>query len=219
MSKTAILFGATGLIGSHLLYKLVDCVDYTEVTVVTRKKLDYNHPKIKNVVSNMDDLEKIFTHPFDAVFVCLGTTIKKAGSQKAFKEVDFDLIVKIATFANNNQCKQLLLVSALGANASSSIFYNKIKGQTEDAIKAMHLKSLIIFQPSLLLGKRQEFRLGEKVAILAAPLINLFLQGSLAKYQPIQAEKVADSMLWHSLQPHDANKKIKVLEGQQILIK
>src|SRR5690606_18048475 len=108
----------------------------------------------------------------DDVFCCLGTTIKKAGSQEAFKIVDYDYPVKLALMAQTADVQNFLVISALGANAQSKVFYSRTKGQLENQLKEINLKALHIFQPSLLLGNRQEFRLGEKIASILSPVFS-----------------------------------------------
>jgi uncharacterized protein YbjT (DUF2867 family) len=131
----------------------------------------------------------------DDVFCCLGTTIKKAGSQEAFRRVDFTFAYEAAQLAANNGAAQFLLVSALGANANSSVFYNRVKGETEDAIAALPFVSVSIFRPSLLLGERAEFRLGERIAEPVMKALSFLLIGSLRKYRAIEARTVAAAMI------------------------
>src|SRR5690606_24320068 len=122
----------------------------------------------------------------DDVFCCLGTTIKKAGSQNAFRRVDYDYPVALGKLAKSAGAKRFLVISAMGADARSNIFYSRVKGQMEEALKKMEFPALHIFQPSLLLGKRDEFRLGEKAASVLAPAISPLLRGKMKKYKPIE---------------------------------
>ena len=127
-------------------------------------------------------------------FCCLGTTIKQADSEAAFRKVDFEYVVNFAKLAKVCRAEQLLIISALGADIKSTVFYNRTKGEMEKAVQNEFTSKLYFLRPSLLLGDRQDFRLGERIAILLAPLYSLLLHGSLKKYQPVPAEKVARAM-------------------------
>lgn len=193
--KSALIAGATGLTGSKLVEVLLDRPEYDRVTVLVRRPLELEHPKLEQIQVDyyrLVDYKKHFQ--VDDVFCCLGTTIKKAGSQKAFRRVDYDYPVALAQLAKSAGAKNFLVVSAMGADSRSNIFYNRVKGQMEDSLKKMELPALHIFRPSLLLGDRKEFRLGEKAASLASPVFTPLLRGGMKKYKPIQAEQVAQAM-------------------------
>ncbi|QHJ70292.1 oxidoreductase [Planococcus halotolerans] len=193
--KSALIAGATGLTGSKLVEVLLDRPEYDKITVFVRRPLTLEHPKLEQIhvdYYRLDDYKKHFQ--VDDVFCCLGTTIKKAGSQKAFRRVDYDYPVALAQLAKSAGAKNFLVVSAMGADSRSNIFYNRVKGQMEDSLKKMELPALHIFRPSLLLGDRKEFRLGEKVASLISPVFSPLLRGGMKKYKPIQAEQVAKAM-------------------------
>jgi len=131
----------------------------------------------------------------DDVYCCLGTTIKKAGSQEAFKKIDLGLVVTIAGLMKKQGAEQFLVISAMGADKDSKIFYNRTKSEMEAALQELGYPCLRIVRPSLLLGPREEFRLGEKIGVILTPILKPFLQGSLKKYRPVEAEKVAQFML------------------------
>lgn len=131
----------------------------------------------------------------DDVFCCLGTTIKQAGSQDAFRRVDYDYVLALARAGQRNGATQFLLVSAIGADPAARVFYSRVKGETEAAVRRLPYRSIQIFRPSLLLGERAEFRLGERVAMVMAPLVKLALVRPLRRYRPVHATTVARAMV------------------------
>lgn len=194
--KTALVLGATGLIGNYLLFKLLQSDRYARVVSLVRRPLHYDHPKLEERVVDFENLQPDDVRA-DDVFCCLGTTIGKAGSQEAFRKVDFQYPVDVARLAFQHGAKQYLLVSSVGADAKSRVFYSRTKGETEEALRALGYESLHVFRPSMLLGKRKEFRLGEEVGrvlgILLTPVF--WLIPPLRRYQAVQASKVATAML------------------------
>lgn len=195
-SRTALLLGATGLVGGHCLDLLLHDEAYSRVTTLGRRKLALEHPKL---VQHVLDFERpnqyeslVKAHD---IFCCLGTTIKKAGSQEAFYKVDFTYPHEVAWIAHDNGAGQFLLVSALGADAKSRIFYNRVKGEVEEAVSRLGFAGVQIFRPSLLLGERAEFRLGERVAEKLARVFSFLFIGALKKYRPVEARHVAQAMV------------------------
>ncbi len=162
-----LLAGASGMTGEHLLDRLLNEPTVERVLAPSRRPLA-EHPHLENPVGELPDLLPALNGPVHTAFCCLGSTIKQAGSQDAFRAVDHDLVVAFAARARELGARHLLVVSAIGADSGSSVFYNRIKGQTEEALKAQGWPQLTIARPSLLLGPRNEFRLGER---LAAPLL------------------------------------------------
>jgi len=196
MSRTALLAGATGLVGGHVLRLLLADPDSTPVTVLGRRPLATGHPKLVQHTVDFDRLAELTPFPrADDVFCCLGTTIKTAGSQDAFYKVDFTYVHELARLAVAAGARQLLLISSLGADPASRVFYSQVKGKVEDAVRALPYYGVHIFRPSLLLGERAEFRLGERLATVVAPVVSWALVGGLAKYRPIHAETVAQAMV------------------------
>ncbi len=193
--RSALLVGATGLVGNELLRVLLESDRYEKVKVLVRTPISTNHPKFTQCLMNFDELDK-YEEEFtvDDVFCCLGTTIKKAGSQEAFRKVDFEYPLHAAKLARKQGAQQFLIVSAIGADPRSSIFYNRVKGEIEIALSQLELPALHIFRPSLLLGKRNEFRLGERVSAMLSPVFSPLFIGKLNQYKPIQARKVAEAM-------------------------
>ena len=195
-NKTALVFGSTGMVGGFVLQFLLASKAYSKVVAFTRGPLSISDSKLQNVVI---DFEKLDTYK-DLIkghdlFLCLGTTIKKAGSQEAFMRVDFDYPYQIASIAKSNGVSQLLLCSAVDADANSKIFYNRVKGKLEDEVKKMHFWAVHIFQPSLLLGERNESRFGEKIAIVLSRGLDKIMGGLLSKYRPVEGEIVARAMV------------------------
>ncbi len=192
--RTAVIAGASGLTGKLCLYYLLEHEEYTRVVSLVRKPIPIKHPKLEQVVIDFNKPELISVAG-DDVFCCLGTTIKKAGSQENFRKVDFEYPLALAKQLLINGAKQLMLISAMGADKKSAVFYNRVKGETESAVSGLGFKAVKIFRPSILLGSRDEFRPGEWVAqVILKPLSVLFV-GPLKKYKPVTAETVAMAMV------------------------
>jgi uncharacterized protein YbjT (DUF2867 family) len=196
----AIIFGSTGLIGANILRLLNSSNEFTSITSFVRKRSDIIPTKVKEIVTDFQNIEE-FKDEFacDVCFISLGTTIKQAGSQEKFKEVDYTLVFNIATLCKNMDVKSVLVVSSLGADPNSSVFYSRIKGEMERDLSKLELNSLYFFRPSLLLGDRKDFRIGEKVGEVISGAFSFFFVGGFKKYKPISAEIVAKAMLRVSL--------------------
>ncbi len=195
MARTALIAGASGLVGGHLLLRLLESPLFDRVISVGRRTMPVSHPKLTQVVADFATLgaNTLPAVPTD-LFCCLGTTMRQAGSQEAFRKVDFDYPVRLAHLAREAGAAYYI-VSSLGADPGSRYFYMRVKGEVEAELKRMNLRSLHIFQPSLLLGHRKQFRLGEAVAVAVSPVYNLLMVGPLRKYRGIQAADVAGAML------------------------
>lgn len=191
--KTAVVAGATGLIGKQLLEKLLQSPRYTKVFALTRRTITSAHGKLTNIITDFHDLDDALqgVQP-DDVFCCLGTTMAKAGSKEKFYEVDFQYPVDLAKATHRLGARQYLLVSALGADAGSSIYYNRVKGAVESAVEGVGFDALHVFRPSLLLGPRKEKRAGEDTAKW---LYSVFSFAIPAKYKAISSDAVARAML------------------------
>ncbi|OLC89780.1 MAG: oxidoreductase [Gemmatimonadetes bacterium] len=210
MSRTALVAGATGLVGSHVLELLLADPQWSHVVTVGRRKTSNHNAKLEQRVLNLSELDSVTDLPHvDDVFCCLGTTIKQAGSQPAFRLVDHEFVVGLARAGLRAGATQFLLVSAIGADPESRVFYSRVKGETEAAIRKLSYRGIQIFRPSLLLGDRSEFRLGERIAMLGAPMLPLLLVGRLRRYRPIQAATVARAMISIA---HDAPRGPNVFE-------
>lgn len=196
MKKTALLAGATGLVGSALLPLLLGSGRYAKVIVVGRSPVAVQHPKLVQVVTELDQLENERLRLIaDDVFCCLGTTIRQAGSQEAFYKVDFLYVVQLAALTAANFAAQFLVVSALGADAESRFYYNRVKGEMEEAVRQTPFRAIHIFRPSLLLGERAAPRLGERLGAAVLALVRPLLRGGWRKYRPVAAATVAQAML------------------------
>ncbi|MDP4091664.1 MAG: NAD-dependent epimerase/dehydratase family protein [Bacillota bacterium] len=195
MGKVALVVGATGLVGNELVRILLSAPEYEKVIVWVRTSMDINHNKLEEKIINFRELDKhVIDKSVNHVFCCLGTTMRKAKNMEAFATVDLEYPVVLAKKARERQVSQFLTISAMGADPNSKIFYNRIKGQLEEELKKVGLPGLHIFRPSLLLGKRKEFRLGEKAAGAAYRVLPFIFIGSIKKYKPIHARTVARAM-------------------------
>lgn len=206
--KTAVVIGSTGLVGMELVEKLVQEGSFSQILAIVRRRPAstevsghvWNSPKVRCLTFDFEDWNQleIQVRSFAGTsslsfFCCLGTTIAKAGSQQAFRKVDYEHVVNFARMARICKAEKLLVVSAMGSDPKSSVFYNRVKGEMENHVtREFTTGDVYFFRPSLLLGDRQEFRFGERVAVLLSPLYGPFLS---KKYQPIKASQVANSMI------------------------
>jgi uncharacterized protein YbjT (DUF2867 family) len=195
MSRTAIIFGASGLIGRSLLKLLIADPAYDKIRIFVRKKIDLSDPRAEIHVSDLSDISKLKDQiKGDVLFCCLGTTISKAGSKDAFRKIDYEMPANIAMIAAEHKVQGFYVVSSLGADPVSSNFYLRTKGEMEEAVKKSGLSSVGIFRPSLLLGSRTEFRFGESLGKGFMKLVNPLLFGSWKKYRAIKGSDVAKAM-------------------------
>ncbi|QKG80134.1 NAD(P)H-binding protein [Tenuifilum thalassicum] len=193
MQRKAAVFGSTGLIGSNLVQLLDDNKNYSEVFAYLRKlELSNSFNKVKFVEFNKD-----FTigEGVDDVYICLGTTMKKVGSKEAFKAVDMDLVVDVASKAYDAGVKRLLVVSSIGANPNSSNFYLQTKGEMEEKVKSFNFELVAVVRPSMLLGERKEFRLAESIGIWFFRIFKFIFVGPFRRYRGIEALDVAKAMI------------------------
>mgnify|MGYP001243772895 FL=1 len=190
MSGTSLVIGSTGLIGKKLIFELSK--KDSEVIAIARRSISNLPENVSLLEINFDDfLENGSLPSCDHIYICLGTTIKKAGSQSEFKKVDFDYCVSFAKKAREAGATKISLVSSVGANPFAKNFYLKTKGEVEEEIKKIDFQYINIFRPSLLLGRREENRFLEKIGQNLSSFINLFLIGSLRKYKSIKSSNVA----------------------------
>jgi uncharacterized protein YbjT (DUF2867 family) len=199
MSKTALLLGATGLVGKHCLEELLSRPEYSQVVAWVRRPLGVSAPKLKVEVVDL------MTPPasggrIDHVYSCLGTTIKKAGSQAAFREVDYEMPLRCAEAAVARGARTLALVSSVGASSGSGAFYLRVKGELEDALGRLSLQTREYFRPSFLLGDRAESRPGERIGIAAFRVLSPLLAGPLGRYRAVDAGTVARAMVRAALE-------------------
>lgn len=219
---THLLFGATGLIGSSIAKWIPE--SETLITV-TRKPLQIAHPNHLNLISTLDlnSLMKLnFSTEIDAIYCSLGTTINNAGSEQKFYEVDHDFVVNVAKLAEKLKVKKLIIVSALGANSHSKVFYNRVKGEMERDVLdvTLSIKEIVFIRPSLLVGDRtplhQPTRTGEKIAIKLSPLLSTIMIGPLKKFKPVSSELVAKKMIKIA---HDSSQQLKplIIENESLI--
>lgn len=195
--KTALVIGATGLVGKALVRLLLDKDYYEKITVIVRRELAIKDNRLNVVI--IEDFGKLsdFADQMNAndYYCTLGTTRKKAGSKEAFLKVDVGYPVQFAQMAmKQSDFKQFLVISSLGANSDSPLFYNMAKGQLEDELIKLEMKSLKIFQPSLLVGYRDEFRIGEEIGKFFSSVFSFFAVGSKNRLWSIRGDEVAMAM-------------------------
>jgi uncharacterized protein YbjT (DUF2867 family) len=218
MQRQALIFGATGAVGGELLNLCLEGDRYSRVTVIARRATSLEHEKLQWIEAEFDALDNI--EPVSGMadgdaYCCLGTTIKAAGSEAAFRRVDHDFVLNSARFAKKCGVRQFSMVSALGANPESSTLYNRTKGEVEAAVIAEAFPSLLIFRPSLLKGKRDEFRLMEEIGNWASFLMTPLFHLGLRKYQPVEISKLARA-LYASADEDSSNGTHYIFESDEI---
>ena len=201
MTQSAVIIGASGLIGSHLLDQMLNDHAFITVKILVRKELEIKHHKLRQVVVNFNNIND-YTNKLgtgESIFCCIGTTQKKVkGDKDAYEKIDHDIPVNAAKIEVANGFKKFLIVSSVGANASSSNFYLQLKGRTEGDIMKFPFESISIFRPSMLLGKRKEWRPGERIGQVVMQSLSFAFAGGFKKYKPIEAEDVARAMIAQS---------------------
>lgn len=212
--RSAIVVGATGLTGTSLIEQLCENDDYVSVIVIARRELQYKHPKLEVKIRNFDTLEEKDIEFAHELYCCLGTTIKKAGSREAFEKVDFEYPLAIASLAKKRGIPHMLVITAMGANEQSSIYYNRVKGKLEQALMELGLQRLSIIRPSLLVGQREEFRFGEKLGETVLKLIKPLLIGPLKRVRSIDASQVAKAMIVIAL--HGKKQPVTIYASQDL---
>jgi uncharacterized protein YbjT (DUF2867 family) len=196
--KTAVVLGATGLIGQHLVQELLENEFFSKVRILVRRPLTFKHPKADVQVVNFNDEKDIAAKIDigDVIFCCIGTTRKKVkGNKTAYRKVDYDIPIITARLGVQHGFNQFLMVSAIGANPVAANFYLQLKGCIEEDVTALPFESIHIFRPSILLGKREEFRLGESIGKVIVKAFSFLLLGGWRKYKPIYAAEVATAMV------------------------
>jgi uncharacterized protein YbjT (DUF2867 family) len=196
MEKTALIFGGSGLVGRSLINELEKKEDYSSLVVFTRKSIDIESTKAKKVITDFDNLSSISSKlKGDEVFICLGTTIKKAGSIEKMEQIDRDLPLLIAKLAHEAGVSRIAIISSIGANEKSRSYYLRIKGEMEHGLRDFDFENIVIVRPSILFGARNEQRLGEKLGKIVIKTLGFLLVGKLRKYRGIHARTVALAMI------------------------
>ena len=194
--KTALLFGSSGLIGNQLFKIILKNNNYDKIKIFVRSVVEKNDPKVEIIQTDFSNLEKHKDLIIgDDCFFCIGTTHKDTPDKNEYRRVEYDIPVNVAQVAKSNSVNSFIYVSSMGANPNSSGSYLKNKGQVEEELKKMNFAKVAIIRPSILLGNRKTFRLGERIGILVMKALSIFFLGSLKKYKPIQVERVAKAMV------------------------
>lgn len=213
--RTACIIGCTGMVGQLCLQRLLQEPAYEKVIAISRKPLHISHPKLQNVVADFESLPGALpADSIDDLYCALGTTMAKAGSKEAFRKVDYDYALAFANEGLKRGAKRFALVSAIGADAGSLLFYNRVKGELEDALSKLSFESLLIFQPSILLGNRQEQRAGEAAGMWFAEHAAFLFGGPFKKYRGTPATKLAALMVHLTLH---SPKGINHIDNNQIV--
>lgn len=213
--RSALVVGATGLVGSSLVKLLCESKEYAAVNVLSRRPLDFTHPKLVVKLCEFDqiaDKDIEFAHE---VFCCLGTTMKKAGSKQQFEKVDFEYPLTIAAIAKNRGVGHFIVISAMGANEKALAYYSQVKGKLEAELIKMDFPRLSIVRPSLITGDRQEFRLGETIGDKVLKVLNPILVGPLKKMHSIPATQIALAMKVIAL--HGKKQKVAIYLSDEML--
>lgn len=196
MKKTAIILGATGLTGNILLQKLIEDDRYESIKLFSRSKIDNLPNKVKQFIGDLLKLEQFKTDfKADEVYCCIGTTKAKTPDKQKYKQIDYGIPVTAAKLSKENNINTFLVVSALGANANSAVFYNKTKGEMERDVKKQNIKNTFIFRPSLIGGEREEQRTLEKIGLTIFKIIQPLFIGSLKQYKITEPENMAQAMI------------------------
>lgn len=215
--KTALIFGSTGLVGVELLDLLIQSDTFTQIKVFVRKKSNVIHPKVQEIELDFNDLSSYAPEiTGDVVFICLGTTMAKAGSKEAFYKVDYTYCYEAARLSAANRAGHAVLISSMGADTSSMVYYSKVKGEIERDICLLPFDAVHIVRPSLLLGERKENRLGEKIFTKVSKYLSFLFAGPLKKYKPIHARDVAKAMVSISLSQNEGCHIFESAELQSI---
>ena len=212
--RSAIVVGATGLVGSHLVRLLCESEEYISVTALTRRKLDYAHDKLVERIVQFDELAESDFDFAHEVFCCLGTTIKKAGTKEQFEKVDVEYPLHVASLAKKRGIGHFIVISAMGASDKAFAYYSRVKGKLEKELIAMDLPQLSIVRPSLLVGDRKEFRLGERAGEVVLNVINPLLIGPMKKVRSIEASQVALAMKVIAL--HGKKQKVSIYTSDEL---
>jgi uncharacterized protein YbjT (DUF2867 family) len=197
MSKTAIIIGATGLTGNLLLERLLEDDRYKSIKLFSRSSCNIKHSKIEEHLIDLFELEKhIDLFSADEVFCCIGTTKAKTPDEEQYLKIDYGIPITLANLCVQKGIDTFVVISALGANKKSKLFYNRTKGKMEEAVLREKIKNIYILQPSLISGIRNENRFGEKTAKALMNVLNPVLVGSLKKYRSIHPKTIVNTMVW-----------------------
>ena len=211
MKLTANVIGATGLVGKQLVLKLLDDVNFEKVRIFVRRDTGFKHPKLEQQIidfAKTETWQKLLTG--DVLFSALGTTLKQAGSKEKQWEIDYTFNLNFAQKAKENGIENYVLVSSVGANSKSSVFYTRMKGELDEAVAKLGFKNLVILRPASLTGNRQNRRIAEEISV---PVLNFLTRFVLKNYRPISDEIVAKAMINMVL---NKNQSKTIWEGAEI---
>jgi len=195
-NRIAIVFGATGLVGNLLIEELEKTGNYSSIKILVRQPAEISSPGIEEIITDFSNIQKMAAViEGDDLFICLGTTIKKAGSIENMEKVDRDLPIEIALLARRNDVKRISVVSSLGADTNSKNYYLRIKGEMEEGILKAGFEKAVIVRPSMLMGERKEKRPGEMAGKVVMTVIKPVLSGKLLKFRAIHGRDVARAMI------------------------
>lgn len=210
MKKTAIILGATGLTGSLVLTQLINDQNYSTIKLFSRKASGITHPKVEEYIGDLLQLDSFKENMTgDEVYICIGTTKKKTPDQVKYREIDLGIPAKAAEISKINGVSKLAVVSAIGANSKSSIPYNKIKGEMEDAIMGAKIDYTYIIRPSFISGNRLEHRAGEKMGIAIFNFLKFIIP---KKYRAVNAKAIASKMI----ELCNSNEPSRIIESNEI---
>lgn len=203
MNKSAIILGATGLTGNFVLEELLKNEEYSKLLVFSRIELGIKHDKLEVIICDLLKIEEQ-QEKFQAneVYVCIGSTTNKTPNKKLYRDIDFGIPVAAAKLCKANNIKCISIISSLGANARSTVFYPKTKGEMENEVMAFGIEKTYLLRPSMIIGARQENRLGESLGKILLSIISPFMLGKLTRYKGIEAKTIANAMIWLSNNDH-----------------
>ena len=214
MVHNIILAGASGEVGQRLLSKLIARNDVTRIYLINREPQDVSSSKVVQYQVDFKlPISLNINSNIDQAYCCLGSTIKQAGSKTAFEQVDYHYVLNFAKFCQQVHCPSFAVISSIGAHPHKGGFYLKTKGRMEEALINMNWPSLFLFRPSLLMGKRKAFRLGERLGAMSSKFISPFLTGPLRQFRPIEMDQIATAL---SAVLDENEKGVKIILGEQM---
>lgn len=208
MSQIVVVLGATGMVGSALVELLLADTRVSEIRILSRRPLSYSQSKIKVFETDLYNPNALAFDQATALYCCIGTTRKKTPNRVTYHSIDHGITLAVATAAKAAGLSEVHLISAIGADSRSKIFYNRLKGEIENDLNSLNFERTLIYQPALLIGNRNEKRAGEKFAQWISPFLDKLLNEKVMKYHSITAQQLAAGMLKHSFHTGNYLKKL-----------